>query len=437
MTDFSIINSDKLASGLKNIFRSLKYRNYRLYFGGQSVSLIGTWIQQIAMPWLVYRMTGSTFLLGLVGFTSMLPTFVVTPFAGVLTDRWNKRKSLIITQILAMLQALILSILYLTGALKVFHIILLGIFLGCVNAFDMPLRQAFLIELIDKKEDLLNAIALNSSMVNAARLVGPSVAGVLIGATGNEGICFLINAVSYIFVIFSLFGIKIPSVRTASDMLSPAGDKEKISFYKRYRQEAELFWHEFKSGITYVYGVTALKRIILLLGVVSLMGMPYAVLMPVFATKILKGGPHTFGFLMGASGVGALVAGFYLASRRGITGLEKFLPVSVGIFGLGLISFSFSRIFVLSMILMLVTGFGMLSGMASSNTIIQTITDDDKRGRVMSFYTMAFMGTAPFGSLIAGAVASAIGAPDTLRLGGIICILSAAIFERSFRHISI
>jgi MFS family permease len=393
----------------KIIFRSLQYRNYRLFFTGQTISLTGTWIQRIALPWLVYRLTGSAFLLGVVGFAGQIPTFLLAPFAGVLADRWNRYHILIATQILAMIQALALAFLFFSGAIEVWHIILFGIFLGFVNAFDMPARQSFVVEMIENREDLGNAIALNSSMVNSARLLGPSIAGVLIAAT-SEGICFLLNGLSYLFVIVSLLMMKVtPRKIKTLDTQVLQGLKE---------------------GFSYAFGSAPIRSIILLLGLVSLMGMPYTVLMPVFAKEILHGDSHTFGFLMGASGIGALAGALYLASRKSVLGLGKIIPLSAAIFGFGLIAFSLSRLFLLSLILMLITGLGMIMQMAASNTIIQTIVDDDKRGRVMSFYMMAFIGTAPFGSLLAGGLASSLGAPNTLIIGGASCILGAVIFAR-------
>jgi len=400
--------------GVKNIVRSLRYRNYRLFFYGQSISLIGTWIQRITVPWLVYRLTGSVFLLGLVGFAGQIPTFLMSPFAGVLIDRWNRHKILVITQILALIQALILAVLFYEKSISVWHIAILSVVLGVINAFDMPARQSFVVDMIEKKEDLGNAIALNSSMVNSARLIGPSIAGVLISLTG-EGMCFLINAVSYIFVIGFLLMMKIKPRKIAA---------QNTNVYQK-----------FKEGFSYTFGFIPIRYIILLLALVSLMGMPYTVLMPVFAKTILHGGSHTFGFLMGASGIGALMGAIYMASRRSAAGLEKFIPWFAAIFGLGLILFSLSANFILSMFLMLITGFGMLMQMTSSNTILQTIVDDDKRGRVMSFYTMAFMGTAPFGSLLAGALASKVGAPNTLLIGGVACILGALVFFRKLPDI--
>ena len=396
-------------NGLKTMFRSLQYRNYRLFFAGQSVSLIGTWIQRIAMPWLVYDLTKSVLLLGIVGFVGQVPTFILAPFAGVLTDRWNRYRIMITTQVLAMLQAAILTWLVFSKLIEVWHIILLSGFLGCINAFDIPARQSFVIKMVDKKEDLGNAIALNSSMVNGARLLGPSIAGILIAATG-EGVCFLLNALSYVFVIWSLLLMKVEP------------------FEKK--NETKPVLKEFKEGFLYTFNLVPIRYTILLLALVSLMGMPYTVLMPVIAKEVLHGGSHTFGFLMGASGLGALTGALYLASRKNVIGLGKIIFFASVTFGTGLILFSLSRYFLLSLVLLVITGLGMMLQMASSNTLMQTIVDDDKRGRVMSFYTMAFMGTAPFGSLIAGSAAKIIGAPGTILIGGITCIAGALLYAR-------
>jgi MFS family permease len=393
--------------GFRAIFRSFKYRNYRLFFAGQSISLIGTWIQRIATPWLVYHLTGSPLLLGVIGFAGQIPTFLIAPFAGVMTDRWNRYHLLIVTQIAAMIQALILAFLYLDGRIEIWHIVLLNIFLGCINAFDVPARQSFVIEMVEKKEDLGNAIALNSSMVNAARLLGPSIAGLLIAFMG-EGICFLINGISYLFVIASLLMMKVAT--------------------RKIKRKDTHVLKELKDGFSYVFGFPPIKHIIFLLSLVSLMGMQYTILMPVFAREVMHGGSHTFGFLIGASGLGALTGALYLASRKNALGLFRIIPLAAGIFGLGLVALSFSKFFSLSLALMVIVGLGMMLQMASSNTILQTITDDDKRGRVMSFYTMAFMGTAPFGSILAGGLAKMIGVSNTILIGGISCIAGAAVF---------
>lgn len=392
------------------MFRSLESYNFRLFFMGQSVSLIGTWIQRIAMPWLVYDLTHSVFLLGLIGFTGQLPVFLIGPFAGVLTDRWNKQRLLLVTQTLAMAQALAIAVLIFLGIIHVWMLVILSIMLGCITAFDGPARQSFLLEMISKKDDLGNAIALNSTMVNSARLIGPSIAGILIASTG-EGMCFLINGISYLVVIASLLRMKLP----------PRTEKTK------QRQ----FLSSFKEGFAYTFGFAPIKAVILLLALISLMGMPYTVLMPVFAKEIFHGGSHTFGFLMGASGLGALSGALYLASRKSVVGLERLIPMASALFGSGLIAFSFSRYLPLSLFLLVFTGLGMMMQMASSNSIIQTIVDDDKRGRVMSFYTMALMGTAPFGSLLAGSLAKWIGAPNTLIIGGASCVIGAIAFTRN------
>jgi MFS family permease len=401
-------------SGFKEIFRSLQYRNYRLFFSGQSISLVGTWVQRIATPWLVYHLTDSVFLLGVVGFAGQIPTFLLAPFAGVYTDRWNKYYILIGTQIAAMIQALILALLYFTAVIEVWHLIVLSMILGIINAFDVPARQSLIVNMVDKKEDLGNAIALNSSMVNGARLVGPSIAGLLIAIAG-EGVCFLINGISYIFVIAFLLMMKVN-----------LSNEKKIN---------NPLIKELKEGFKYTFGFAPIKYIILLLAIVSLMGMSYTVLMPVFAKEILHGGSHTFGFLMGASGLGALIGALYMASRKNVVGLDKIIPYASIIFGLGLIVFSFSRFFWLSFLMLIISGFGMMLQMASSNTILQTIVDDDKRGRVMSFYTMAFMGTAPFGSFLAGSLAKTFGAPITILIGGISCILGAFLFTKKLPEI--
>ena len=398
-------------SGMAFMFRALEHRNYKLFFSGQSVSMIGTWMTRIATSWLVYRLTGSALLLGVVGFAGQIPSFLLAPFAGVIVDRWNRHHLLVATQVLAMIQSLALAVLALTGYIQIWHVIALSIFQGLINAFDMPARQSFVVEMVEKREDLPNAIALNSSLVNAARLLGPSIAGVVIAAVG-EGWCFFIDGVSYIAVIASLLAMK--AAPTAIKAIKKANVLQ-----------------QFREGWDYVYGFPPISKILLLLAFVSLVGMPYSVLMPIFATDVLHGGPHTLGFLMGASGVGALCGAVFLASRKSVVGLGRYIPRMAAVFGIGLIGFSISRLEWLSMILMVVTGLGFMVQMATSNTIIQTIVDEDKRGRVMSFYTMAFMGTAPFGSLLAGSLAAQIGAPNTLLIGGICCVLGAVWFQRA------
>jgi len=392
----------------RRMLRALSSRNYRLYFTGQGVSLVGTWMTRIATGWLVYRLTGSALLLGVVSFAGQIPTFVLAPFAGVLVDRVNRHRLLVWTQVLAMLQSFAMAGLALAHVITVPEVIALSLFQGLVNAFDMPTRQAFLVEMVDRREDLGNAIALNSSLVNGARLLGPSIGGILIAAVG-EGWCFFIDGASYLAVIASLLLMR---VKPAAGRPRQRGGG--------VRQLAE--------GWRYVTGFAPVRSILLLLALVSLMGMPYTVLMPVIASTVLRGGPALLGVMMGATGVGALCGALYLARRTTVLGLGKVIVVTAGMFGVGLVAFSFSRVAWLSAACLVVVGFGMMVQMASSNTIIQTVVSDAMRGRVMSFYSMSFMGMAPFGGLLAGALAHRIGAPRTVTLSGVACVLAAAWF---------
>jgi MFS family permease len=401
-------------SRLKFALRALRHRNYKLFFGGQSLSLIGTWMTQVATSWLVYRVTKSAFLLGVVGFSGQLPALLLTPLAGVWVDRWNRHRVLKVTQILSMLESFALALLALTGLISIWQIVVLTMFQGAVNAFDMPARQAFLVEMIEDRADLANAIALNSSMVNGARLIGPSIAGVIIAVAG-EGYCFLIDGFSYIAVIASLLLMKIRPSPT-----------------RAVRQNVITELHD---GWAYVTGFAPIRGILTLLASVSLVGIPYMVLLPVFASNILHGGPHTLGFLTGASGVGALISAISLAMRKTIVGLGRMIAITALTFGAGLVGFGLSHWLWLSLLIMLVNGFSMMQQMSASNTILQTIVDEDKRGRLMSFYTMAFLGVAPFGSLMAGALASKIGAPLTVIVGGVLCIVVALWFAMQLKTI--
>lgn len=396
--------------GLKFVLRALRYRNYRLFFGGQAISLIGTWMQQIALGWLVYRLTDSAFLLGLVGFATQIPTFFIATFAGVIADKYDNHKIIVTTQSLAMIQAFLLAYLTFSHQVTIWHIIALCIFIGVINAFDMPTRQSFVIEMVEDKNDLPNAIALNSSMFNSARLIGPTIAGFLISSVG-EGMCFLLNAISYIAVISALLAMKVQK-------------KERI--LKRKKVLSGL-----KEGIKYAYKFKPIRILLILIAVASFAGMPYTILMPVVARDILKGNANTLGFLMAAIGVGAVTGALYLASRKTVLGLGKWIFYASSIFGISLILFSFSEIIPLSIFLLLFIGFGMMVQMASCNTLLQTIVDDDKRGRVMSLYVTSFIGAAPFGSLVAGGLAGSIGTPHTLLISGTV-ILSAAIIFRKF-----
>jgi len=393
--------------------RSLRHRNYRLFFIGQSLSLIGTWMTQVATSWLIYRLTGSAWLLGFVSFSGQLPAFFLAPFAGVWVDRWNRHRILKITQTLSMLESFALAGVVLTGHKNVWNIAFLTAFQGIVNAVDMPARQAFLVEMVTDRADLANAIALNSSMVNGARLIGPSIAGIVIGFAG-EAYCFLIDGFSYLAVIASLLFMTVTPV---------------------LRVARKNVFSELKEGFAYVSSFTPIRSILLLLMCVSLVGVPYSVLLPIFASEVLHGGPHTLGFLTGASGMGALISAITLAARKTIVGLGRVIAVTAFTFGLGLIALGLSHWLWLSLPLMLVTGFSMMQQMSSSNTIMQTIVEESKRGRVMSFYTMAFIGVAPFGSLIAGFAANKIGAPYTVMVGGTLCMLTAFWFSRRLRGI--
>jgi MFS family permease len=406
----------KLTDGarLKLLIRAFQYRNYRLFFVGQSISLIGTWTQQVAMSWLVYRLTGSAFLLGAVAFCNQIPTFFLSPFAGVMADRWNRQRLLLCTQALAMIQAMVLSALVLTDTIRTWQIVGLSIFIGIVNAFDIPARQSFVVEMVDKKEDLGNAIALNSAMFNGARFIGPSMAGILISTLG-EGICFLLNGISYVAVLMALAAIEV----------KPRQDREGKTHV----------WHELCEGVAYAYNFKPIMAILSLLAVFSLAGSPYVVLMPVYAKDILHGGAHTFGFLMSAAGIGALASTMYLASRKSVLGLGMVIPIAAGVCGVGIAAFAISRSFTLSLVFLFLAGFGMMTQIASSNTIVQTIVDEDKRGRIMSLYAMSLMGMMPFGSLLAGTVAGRIGVQNTLLLGAAFCIIGASIFAGKLRQL--
>ncbi len=402
------------ARDFSHAWRALRYRNFRLFFGGQSISLIGTWMTRIATAWLVYRLTKSALLLGTVSFVGQIPTFLLAPFAGVLVDRLNRRHVLIWTQTLAMLQSLALAWLTLTHRITIHDVLALSAFQGVINAFDMPGRQAFMVQMVEDRADLSNAIAINSSMVNLARLIGPSLAGLVIAAS-NEGWCFFVDGISYIAVIISLLLMR-------------------VHVAEAKRAAASMF-EQMHEGWQYVSTFLPIRNILLLFALVSLMGMPYMVLMPLFAAQVLHGGPHTLGFLMGAAGVGALISALSLVVRKSVRGLIKMIPIAAAVFGAGLILFGLSHVVWISLLLMTAVGFGMMQGLTASNTIIQTLVPEDKRGRVMSYYTAAFVGMAPFGSLLAGSLAHWIGAPRTVMLTGTCCILGAAWFWSRRREI--
>ena len=390
-----------------HLTRALQHRNYRLFFSGQTVSLVGTWITRIATSWLVYRLSGSVFLLGIVGFFGQIPTLILAPFAGVLVDRWDRHRILVVTQFLSMLQSVALAVLTFARIITVPDVLILQVVQGIINAFDTPARQAFVVEMVEDRADLPNAIALNSSMVNVSRVIGPSVAGLVIAAVG-EAWCFTIDAISYVAVIASLLAMRIVKI-------------------ERTRTETRV-WEELSDGFRYVAHFAPVRESLLLLALVGTMGVPYTVLMPAIASSVLHGGPHTLGYLMTASGVGALCGALYLASRTSVLGLGRAIVVATMTFGAGLIAFSFSRSVWLSLLILPFVGGGMMVEMASTNTILQTIVDDQMRGRVMAFYTMAFLGTAPLGSLLAGFVADHIGPMKTILVGGTSCIIGGALF---------
>jgi MFS family permease len=383
-------------------WRALRHRNFQLFFSGQLISLIGTWMQSVAQSWLVYRLTGSALLLGSVGFASQIPVFLFAPLGGITADRFNRRRIVIGTQIAAMLLAFILAVLTLSGKIQVWHVFVLASLLGVVNAFDIPGRQSFLVEMVGK-EDLMNAIALNSSMFNGARVIGPAIAGILVAKIG-EGWCFFANAVSYIAVIIGLLLMKVQSPARAA-ISSP--------------------FEHMMEGFRFVNQTAPIRALLLLLGVVSLVGMPYVVLMPIFADQILHGGARGLGILMGATGVGALLGALTLAFREGVKGLGRWVALCCGGFGLSLIVFSLSHKFWISVILLLPVGYTMMLQMACSNTLIQVMVPDALRGRVMAVYSMMFMGMAPIGALLGGALADRLGAPLTVAIGGMASIAGA------------
>ena len=385
--------------------RALRHRNFQLFFSGQLISLIGTWMQNVAQSWLVYRLTGSSLLLGSVGFASQIPVFLLAPVGGTVADRYSRHRIVIATQVASMTLAFILAGLTLAHKVQVWHIFVLAALLGLVNAFDIPARQSFIVEMVGR-EDLINAIALNSSMFNGARIIGPAIAGIMV-ATVGEGWCFFANGASYIAVIVGLLLMHVQ--------------------FRRRDHTVSPFEH-MKEGFRFVRNTTPIRDLLLLLGLISLVGMPYAVLMPIFADQILHVGARGLGILMGATGVGALIGALLLATRSGVSGLGRWIVVSTASFGVSLILFSWSRIFWLSVIFLVPVGMSMMVQMASSNTLIQSMVPDRLRGRVMAVYSMMFMGMAPFGALFAGALAQPLGAPFTTTMGAIACLGGSAIF---------
>jgi MFS family permease len=395
----------RVAAARSRLTRALRHRNYRLFFGGQSISLVGTWITRVATSWLVYRLTGSELLLGIVGFCGQIPTTVLAPFAGVIVDRTDRHRILVITQFLSMLQSAALGVLTLEGIITVKLLLGLQVVQGVINAFDTPARQAFVVEMVEDRADLANAIALNSSMVNGSRILGPSIGGALIAAFG-EGWCFTVDAVSYLFVIASL------AMMTGRRVHQP--------------QVGARMIEELRSGWHYVRTSAPIRTGLLVLAIVSTVAMPYTVLMPAFVSNVLHGGPNTLGLLMTASGVGALVGGLYLASRTSVVGLGTVVMYSTLAFGAGLVGFAFARSLWIALVMLPIVGAGFMVQMAATNTVLQTLVEDRLRGRLMAFYTMAFFGTAPIGSLLAGVAADRIGSQWTIAACGLVSLLAGS-----------
>ncbi|MDX2215674.1 MAG: MFS transporter [Oculatellaceae cyanobacterium bins.114] len=395
-------------------FPAFQSRNYRLFFLGQGLSLVGTWITMVAMIGLVYHLTQSPVLLGIVGFASQVPNLVLVPFGGVLSDRWNHQHTLIVTQILSMLQSFALAILTLTGTIQIWHIIVLSLFQGIVNAIDSPTRQAFVPEIVERQDRLINAIALNSSMFNGARLIGPAIGGILLASVG-AGYCFLIDGVSYIAVLAALMAMRLKRrVPVASQTFFTVGS----------------IWQHLREGFVYVFGFAPVRSILIMVGVVSFLGVNFVVILPIFANEILHGDANTLGLLMSASGVGSLIAAVQLSLRREVRGLGRLVAIAPIIYGSGMIAFALSRSIWLSVLLLAIIGFGSLLQSASSNTIIQTLVQDEMRGRVMSIYIMSFLGMISFGNLFQGALVSFIGAPTTVAVCGIVCVVVAIFYAR-------
>jgi MFS family permease len=407
--EVALDHSNAGARIVASVGRALRHRNYRLFFTGQGISLIGTWLTKVATAWLVYRLTGSAWLLGVVGFAGQIPTFLLAPLAGVLLDRADRYRVLVATQALSMLQSILLAALALCGVIQVWEVVVLNVLQGLIDAFDMPARQSMVVRMVADRADLPNAIALNSSMVNGARLLGPAIAGVLIAALG-EGFCFLIDAMSYAAVIASLLMMRLdPQPRTA---------------------KTTRVLREMGEGFRYASGFAPIRSLLLLLAVSGLAGRPFAVLLPVIAREVMHGGAGTLGALQATAGLGALAGALYLAARTRILGLPRVVVMSAVLFGVGLVGFSRAHALWLALPLLFAAGAGMMLQTAASNTIIQTIVDEDKRGRVMSLLAMSLFGTVPLGSLIAGALATRLGAENTILVGGMICAFGAAPFVR-------
>lgn len=398
---------------LKWTGRALRYHNYRLFFMGQGISLVGTWMQRMALQWFVYNWTHSALILGALDFSSQIPAFFMAPWAGLLADRFSRHRLIMITQAAAMLQAGILAALVLTDRVELWHLFALSVFLGCINGFDIPLRQSFVSEMVDDRADLGNAIALNSSIFNGARLVGPSIAGAILAVT-SAGTCFLLNSLSYVAVLWAL---------------------AKMRIRKRVLpRKAAAGLEGLREGFSYVARFRTLGYLLINLSIMGMAGGPYLTLLPVFAKNVLRGGPQTLGLLIGSVGVGAMAGAFFLASRKGVRGLGRVIAVAMVVYSLGLIALSHSRLIPLSMGVLLFTGLGTMMLSSGTNTLVQALVDEDKRGRVMAVWAMSILGAGPIGSLWAGAVANKIGAPLTVYFGGILCLAATGLFILRLPH---
>lgn len=391
---------------LREAFRALRYYNFRLFFAGQLISLIGTWMQTVAQSWLVYRLSGSSALLGLVGFCGQIPVFLFSPIGGVAADRHNRHRMIVATQSASMILALILAALTLTGHVRIWHIFVLSASLGVVNAFDIPARQAFFQEMVGRS-DLINAIALNSSMFNSARIVGPAIAGLLVSWIG-EGWCFFANGISYIAVIIGLLMMHVtPRV---------------------IHNSQDSAWQHVLEGARFVISARPIRALLLLVALVSFGGLQYSVLMPIFADKIFHSGAHGLGILLGINGAGALCGALIMAARRGIKGLSRWIAVAAVVFSIAISAFGMAPTFGIAAVLLYVVGFATMIQFGSTNTLIQMMTPDRLRGRAISAYSMMYMGMTPIGSMVAGIIAERVGARVTIAAGGLICLVGAAVY---------
>jgi MFS family permease len=398
-------SASKAKNSILTLGRSLSGRNYQLYFFGQLVSLIGTWMQQLALSWLTYKLTNSPFMLGAVAFVGTAPSILLSPFAGVLSDRFNRHKLLIFTQCSSMILAFVLAALALTGHIQLWQIIIIGVLTGLVNAVDMPVRQAFVVDLVHSRNDLPNAIALNSSLMNLTRLLGPAIAGAVIAMFG-EGVCFLANGLSYLGVIAALMAMRFPK---------PIVNEAPAHGIRRH----------IKEGFEYAFNYFPIRSLLIISAISSLAVMPLSTLMPALVKDTFHGGPATLGYLMSASAIGSLVGTVMLASRDSLKGIGRQIVVAMVLFSVAMMLFAFNRSFIAALVLLALIGFGTMFQMSASNTLLQTLVEDDKRGRVMSLYSMCFMGMMPMGSLLAGSLASAVGAGVTIFISGVVCLMVA------------